>query len=196
GAGLVRVRGTGPGSGAPAPAAPPEEIPAEPDEATDADTVLDVTVRRIEGEGPQAHRIWLPPLRESPTLDELLPLVRQPGRGLAASDPGVAGSLWTVVGIIDKPFEQRRDPMWLDLSGSAGKPAAVGGPRSGKSTLLRTLVAGLALTHTPREAQFYCLDFGGGTLAGLAGLPHVGGVASRHDANRVRRTVAELQVLL
>jgi DNA segregation ATPase FtsK/SpoIIIE, S-DNA-T family len=72
----------------------------------------------------------------------------------------------------------------------------VGAPQAGKSTLLRTLVASLALMHTPQEVQFYCLDFGGGTLTTLNGLPHVGGVASRLDADRVRRTVAEVTGLL
>ena len=43
--------------------------------------------------------------------------------------------------------------------------------------MLRTLIASLALTHTPEQVQFYCLDFGGGTLTGLADLPHVGSVA-------------------
>ena len=62
--------------------------------------------------------------------------------------------------------------------------------------MLRTLICSLALLHTPAEAQFYCLDFGGGSLAGLATLPHVGGVAARLDATRVRRTVAEVQGVL
>ncbi len=48
-------------------------------------------------------------------------------------------------------------------------PAVVGGPQSGKSTLLRTLICSLALLHTPQEIQFYCLDFGGGTLGALPG---------------------------
>ncbi|CAM5643377.1 type VII secretion protein EccC [Streptomyces badius] len=52
-----------------------------------------------------------------------------------------------------------------------------GGPQSGKSTLLRTIIAGFALTHTPAEVQFYGLDFGGGGMSSIAGLPHVGGVA-------------------
>lgn len=65
-------------------------------------------------------------------------------------------------------------------------------PQSGKSTLLRTLITGLALTHTPREVQFYCLDFGGGTLSTLRGLPHLGGVTGRHDGERVLRTIAEV----
>jgi DNA segregation ATPase FtsK/SpoIIIE, S-DNA-T family len=54
----------------------------------------------------------------------------------------------------------------------------------------------LALTHTPEQVQFYCLDFGGGTLAGLRELAHVGGVAGRADEDRVRRTVSEVMGVL
>src|SRR5262249_54803172 len=42
----------------------------------------------------------------------------------------------------------------------------------------------------------YVLDFGGGMLDALAGLPHVGGVADRHQPEQVRRTVAEVTGLL
>ncbi|MFD7906487.1 type VII secretion protein EccCb, partial [Kitasatospora sp. NPDC059747] len=65
-----------------------------------------------------------------------------------------------------------------------------------KSNLLRTLITGLALTHTPREVQFYCLDFGGGGLSALRGLPHVGGVTGRHDPERVGRTIAEINGII
>jgi DNA segregation ATPase FtsK/SpoIIIE-like protein len=62
-----------------------------------------------------------------------------------------------VTGVVDKPFEQVRDPMWLDLSGAAGNVPVIGAPVTGKTTFLRTLVCGMALMHTPRETQFYCL---------------------------------------
>jgi len=58
------------------------------------------------------------------------------------------------------------------------------------------LICSLALLHTPAEAQFYCLDFGGGSLGSLDALPHVGGIAARLDTTRVRRTVAEVQGVL
>src|SRR4029079_13848239 len=41
-----------------------------------------------------------------------------------------------------------------------------------------------------------CLDFGGGSLAALRDLPHVGSVAGRLDSATVRRTIGELATLL
>ncbi|GAA2210612.1 type VII secretion protein EccC [Nonomuraea monospora] len=174
----------------PAEAAPQEESRSQ-------QSLLDVVVARLVDKGPPAHRIWLPPLAEPPTLAHLLPpLSITPELGLTTPGWPGRGRLGAVVGIIDRPFEQRRDPYWLDLSGAAGHVGVAGGPQSGKSTVLRTLIASMALTHTPAEVQFYCLDFGGGALSGLEGLPHVGGVASRLDADRVRRTVAEIAGVL
>jgi S-DNA-T family DNA segregation ATPase FtsK/SpoIIIE len=167
---------------------------AETDEDSGTETILQVTVERLRQAGaPPAHRVWLPPLNIPATLDDLLPrLVATPTRGLGTQVSG----LKVPVGLIDKPFEQRRDLLVADLDGGNGHVAIVGGPQMGKTTLARTLIAGLALTKTPREVQFYCLDFGGGGLAALAGLPHVGSIASRLDKERVNRTVREVGALL
>ncbi|WP_078947994.1 type VII secretion protein EccCa [Streptomyces griseus] len=177
----------------------PQQRPAggtDVDEAL-ADTVLDVIVRRLEAQGPAAHQVWLPPLDSPPSLDGLLPgLTAVEGRGLTQPGYEGAGRLVVPVGLVDKPYEQRRDPLWVDFSGAAGHMQIIGGPQSGKSTLLRSLICSFALTHTPQEVQFYGLDFGGGGMASLAGLPHVGGVASRLDPERVRRTVAEVYGVL
>ncbi|RCG32639.1 type VII secretion protein EccCa [Sphaerisporangium album] len=182
----------------PVPAPAVQQPDPEPQPAVAGrDSLLDIMVRQFQGYGPPAHRIWLPPLAEPLTLSHLLPpLSITPEHGLSTTGWAGRGKLRAVLGIVDRPFEQRRDPLGVDLSGAAGHLAIVGAPQSGKSTMLRTLIAGLALTHTPREAQFYCLDFGGGTLASLEGLPHVGGVANRLDGDRVRRTVAEVTALM
>ncbi|WP_199878998.1 type VII secretion protein EccCa [Streptomyces sp. CB02460] len=176
--------------------APAAASPARGDE-TVAESVLDVVVRRLEGQGVPAHRVWLPPLDRSPGLDALLPdLGTDPERGYTVAGGGEPGGLVVPLGLVDKPFEQRREVLFQDFSGAAGHMLVVGGPQSGKSTVLRTLVMSFALTHTPREVQFYGLDFGGGALASLSGLPHVGSVASRLDPERVRRTVAEVAGVL
>ncbi|WP_030351651.1 type VII secretion protein EccCa [Streptomyces scopuliridis] len=162
-----------------------------------ADSVLDVIVRRLEGRGAEAHQVWLPPLDNPPALDELLPgLAGVEGRGLTQPGFEGAGRLVVPLGVVDKPYEQRRDTLYRDFSGAAGHMQIVGGPQSGKSTLLRTIISAFALTHTPQEVQFYGLDFGGGGLSSIAGLPHVGGVASRLDPERVRRAVAEVYGIL
>ncbi|WP_459549329.1 type VII secretion protein EccCa [Nocardia sp. X0981] len=153
-------------------------------------TLLQVVVTRLVGHGRSAHEVWLPPLDESPSVDMLLP---DPDWKSPANRNG---QLWMPIGVIDKPYEQRRDVLVIDLSGAQGNLAVVGGPQSGKSTTLRTVIMAAAATHTPEQIQFYCLDFGGGTLAGLADLPHVGSVAGRLEVDRVRRTVAEMVTLL
>ncbi|UYP17981.1 type VII secretion protein EccCa [Rhodococcus sp. Z13] len=190
GAARPRVFTARPVAADPEPVGSPVTEPIPVPAAQDGRTVLEVVVDRIRGHGTPAHEVWLPPLDESPSLDTLLPHTV-----LTGAVPRRA-SLCTAVGIVDRPYDQRRDPLVVDLSGSAGNVVVVGGPQSGKSTLLRSLIVSAALTHTAEQVQFYCLDFGGGTLSSLAGLPHVGSVAGRHDADRVRRTVAEVSSLL
>ena len=159
-------------------------------------TLLDVAVGRLTGSGVPAHEVWLPPLREPPTLDLLLPSGSLRGVGHDAISVLASSFLQVPLGWVDKPYDQTRDLLTVDMSGAAGNVAIVGGPQSGKSTALRSLLCGLALTHTPAELQLYCLDFGGGSLAGLAGLPHVGVVAGRLQPELVHRTVAMVNRIL
>ncbi|MGI8762154.1 MAG: type VII secretion protein EccCa [Jatrophihabitantaceae bacterium] len=157
-------------------------------------TLLDVLVERLDGKGMPARKVWLPPLDVPPTLDELLPPLKETDLGIRPLEWETVPPLTAPIGLIDRPFDQRRDPHWLALSSSHF--VVVGRPQSGKSTVLRALIASMALTHTPAQAQFYCLDFGGGTLTGLVDLPHVGSVATRLEPERLRRTIAEVNGLL
>ncbi len=115
---------------------------------------------------------------------------------MCCSAAGTRVALTVPIGLVDRPFEQRRDLLVAQLAGAAGNVAVVGGPRSGKSTALRTLVLALAETHDPRDVQVYCLDFGGGSLSSLRALPHVGSVAGRLDVDLIRRTIGQLESLL
>jgi len=166
--------------------------PASRNGSSDATpSVLDAMVAAMAGQGPPAHQVWLPPLAEAPALGELLGELRTTTeRGLSVVDRG--GVLRVPVGLIDRPYQQRTDPLVADLSGPAGHVGVAGAVQSGKSTLLATLLLGLALRHTPAELSIYALDFGGGTFGTLAELPHVGAVADRQQPDLVRRTVAEV----
>ncbi|MEZ5093319.1 type VII secretion protein EccCa [Nocardioides sp.] len=190
------LQGILPFSIAPVRAAEVPEAEPRPEanrESAEQASLLDLAVARMVGRGPAAHQVWLPPLEVPDTLDELMPdLVTDPDRGLVSPHWRQYGGLVVPLGTVDRPREQRRDVLTVDLSGAAGHVAVVGGPRSGKSTLLRTLVGGLALTTTPAESQFFVLDFGGGTFAPLAGLPHVSGIGTRSEPDVVRRILAEV----
>ncbi len=175
----------------------PDPGPAASEPEPRSATVLDAMVAAMLGptvKGPAAHRVWLPPLVEPPALDELLGRLRTGERGLGPTDLGPP--LRVPVGLIDRPYQQRRDTLFADLSGAAGHAAVVGAPQSGKSSLLATLVLALSLRHTPAELAVFVLDFGGGALTALAGLPHVAAVADRQQPDLVRRMVAEVSALL
>ncbi len=144
-------------------------------------TLMDTVLSRLAGHGTPAHPVWLPPLKESLALDVLI------------HGAGVDRPLSVPIGLVDCPYDQRRDVLTVDLAGAAGHVAIVGAPQSGKSTALRTLVMAVAATHDPSAAQFYCLDFGGGALSSLRHVPHVGSVAGRSDVDLCRRTVAEME---
>ena len=104
------------------------------------------------------------------------------------------GGLRVPVALVDRPFEQRRDTLIADLEGAKGtcrhRCAA-----ERESTLLRTLIAALALTHTPRR----CSSTSSTSVA--ARWPRWRGcrtsaVLPRRERERVTRTVAEVTDLV
>jgi len=145
-------------------------------------TVLRAVVDRLSGFGPRAHRVWLPPLDSSPVLAELL---RDRG-----GDNGP--KLCVPIGLVDNPFGQRRDALVLDLRDAGGHVAVVGGPRSGKSTALQSILLALAATHSAGRLNIYGVDLGHGAIAALRGLPHIGAVAEGSDPELLRRIISRL----
>lgn len=145
-------------------------------------TVLQTMLQRLSGHGPAARQIWLEPLGDSPALGSLLNVDH--------------GDLTVPVGVVDRPFDQRRTALSIRLDGAAGHVAVVGAPQSGKSTALHTLIAASCATHDATRIAFYCLDFGGGALSAIGTLPHVGAVAGVGQPDLVRRVLAEMEVIL
>ncbi|MER6235202.1 type VII secretion protein EccCa [Streptomyces clavifer] len=157
-------------------------------------TELGVLVAQLEGAAEPVRSIWLPPLPTALTLDGAAGQLEAGPRGMQLAKR--RGPLQVPLGLLDDPTKQWQGQWFLDLTVAGGHAAFIGGPQSGKTTLLRTLVLALALTHTPQEVGVYGLDLVGGGLQALSGLPHVGGIAGRADRERAGRTVEEVRNML
>ncbi|GAB2476093.1 type VII secretion protein EccC [Jatrophihabitans fulvus] len=169
---------------------------ALPDRAV-RETVLGALLERVgsaAADGRPTRTIWLPPLPRATTLDRVVGRTARGPRGVQFATR--VPPMHVPVGALDDPARQRQEPWLLDLTAAGGHAAVIGGPQAGKTTWLRTLVAGLALTHTPSEVSVYGLDLAGEGLAVLREFPHVGGVAVRTDRERLLRTMDELTGML
>jgi DNA segregation ATPase FtsK/SpoIIIE, S-DNA-T family len=174
----------------------PEPEPSPPP-AQAGPTAMQVAVGQLVRFGQSVHQVWLPPLPAVASLDAVLgPLAVEPGRGWQAGMWPGRGRLIFPAGLVDLPLQQRQEPLVLDFARKHGNLAVVGAPQAGKSTFLRTMLLSAMLTHTPDEARFYCLDFGGGTLAPLAAAPHIGTVAGRRDPELAWRLLTEMLRLI
>ncbi|OLP01206.1 type VII secretion protein EccCb [Mycolicibacterium porcinum] len=154
--------------------------------STDAEprVLREVVLAQLGTGESRAYKMWLPPLTDPTPVNELIErdYQRQPLRfGL---------------GIMDEPRRHRQEVWGVDVSAAGGNIAIGGAPQTGKSTFLQTLLLSAAATHTPRQVQFYCIDLGGGGLMYMEDLPHVGGVATRAEPDRVNRVVAEVKSVL
>ncbi|APT93209.1 cell division protein FtsK [Corynebacterium phocae] len=153
------------------------------------DSVVDIARAEATKRGQSAHKLWLPPLPQVVELPDVLPAA-------VADSPATAPDLQVALGLVDRPYQQRQDPLTVDLGTKGGHLALCGGPQSGKSTAVRTLVCSLAAGHSPQKVRFYIVDLGGGQLFTLERLPHVAGVAGRGQPEKVRRIIDEVTTIL
>jgi DNA segregation ATPase FtsK/SpoIIIE, S-DNA-T family len=163
---------------------------------TTGPTLLSTVVDQLAGAAPPVPPIWLPPLPAAVALDRAaggLDATADGVRLIAAAPPD---RLAVPLGVLDDPARQWQGPWLVDLSAGGGNMLVVGGPGSGRSTVLRTLALGAAATRTPDQVAVYGVDLLASGLRGLAALPHVGGVAGREDRERVRRTVDEVHAAM
>lgn len=165
-------------------------------------TEMDVIIQRLSDERarkdqPAVHQVWLPPLEANLTLSDLI--ARTHLTALDGSNwPNIPplGLLSVPLGLLDRPREQRQEPLLLNFSGAGGHLALAGAPQSGKSTFLRTLLTAFLLTHSPRDVQFYCIDLGGGLLRVFEQAPHVGAVCSKSERDKIQRLVRKMTTII
>ncbi|MGL4743793.1 MAG: type VII secretion protein EccCa [Dermatophilaceae bacterium] len=166
-------------------------------------SLLAVCVERLACPQRQVRPVWLEPLPARVPLAEVVAAVGAPDSWRAGPRTGRRGpsaasgaGLVLPVGTVDDPATQAQRPWRLDLSRAGGHVAVIGAPQSGRTTFLRTLAVSVATTRTPAEVGVYGIDLAGGGLARISGFPHVGGVATRSQPERLARLLDELRAML
>ena len=127
-----------------------------------------------------ARRPWLPPLPDD------LPAATLDHHG------GARPPTQLRIGLLDVPDAQSQTPLELDLAVGGGW-LVVGGPRSGRTTFLRTVLTEAVRQLPAAAVHVHVLDHGGGAMARYAaGFPHCGTALGRDDPHRTVRLLARL----
>ena len=138
-------------------------------------------VRDISAEGDDAG------LPEACRLLDVLGAEPPAAEAIAARWQAAGPSTYAVIGACyDGPFgiDLRRDGPHALIAGTTG---------AGKSELLQTLIASLALVNRPDEMTFVLVDYkGGSAFKDCVHLPHVTGMVTDLDAHLTQRALASL----
>jgi DNA segregation ATPase FtsK/SpoIIIE, S-DNA-T family len=159
--------------------------PEERTDTGDAPTDQELAIGAIEEASrrlalPAPFRPLLPPLPAEIPLEDL-----------AGQVTGQVPETWVPFGLADDPAAQAQPAAALDLAGS-DRLLVGGGPQSGRTTFVRTLVTSLASRFRPDQAHVYIVEQRPSGLGAYAGLPHVGAVLSPAEPDRIRRLVTWL----
>ncbi|MCU6480117.1 FtsK/SpoIIIE domain-containing protein [Arthrobacter sp. A2-55] len=91
-----------------------------------------------------------------------------------------------LLGVMDDPEHQAQPTVFFEPD-KDGNMAILGASGSGKSAALRTIAIAAAITPRGGPVQVYGIDAASNGLAMLEVLPHVGGIISSEDGERVGR---------
>lgn len=90
----------------------------------------------------------------------------------------------------------KREKIYLDVHEKFHGPHGLiaGTTGSGKSELLQTYLMSLCLCYSPREVNFFLIDYkGGGTGNCISNLPHCAGVISNLSGNDIQRAMEAIK---
>ncbi|NIK77497.1 S-DNA-T family DNA segregation ATPase FtsK/SpoIIIE [Paenibacillus castaneae] len=122
---------------------------------------------------------WLPPLPNIVFFDKLIR--NGYSKGAWAKQEKL---LRVPIGFMDDPRGQRQEPLEMDFA-AEGNLFVYGTPGTGKTIFLKTLCMSMALLYSPEDVHIYIMDFGGNTLKPFERLPHVGGIMTLEQEDKI-----------
>ena len=180
------------GNPPPSGAAPPARVrlvdwpavglprPRDKGDSNDVETDQDLAIAAIVAASgelalPPSPRPLLPPLPATVAIEDLAAIVTVPAPATALP-----------FGLADDPDAQQQPTAALDLAGTERLMIA-GGPQSGRTSAVRTLITSLVDRFTPDQAHLYVIEERPAGLTEYEPLPHCGGVMSPAQPDRIRR---------
>ncbi|UQX89698.1 FtsK/SpoIIIE domain-containing protein [Jatrophihabitans telluris] len=134
----------------------------------------------VHGEPVQATP-WLPPLPD-----------RLEGTDLQLGTPAPAGTV--PIGLVDVPDEQTQQPFTIDAA-AGGSIAFIGSARSGRTSALLSIAAGVLRQPSARGAHLYIVDCGQGGLRPLSEHGRCGAYLTDADLPEVSLLLDRLAAL-
>ena len=110
--------------------------------------------------------------------------------------PPEGGGVSIRLGDIDQPFAHRRIPMEKVYTSQTGNLAIVGAVGTGKSTVLKSLIASSGVRYTGRHVAWFVHDYAGTALADMEHYPNVAIYAPHGDEDGWRRITGEVRRLI
>lgn len=151
-----------------------------------ADTMSEVLLEKVSRlRDMKVLDLWKPSLREPLSLHTA-------AGGLVKEYTG----LRIRIGDLDAPQQHARLPWLMDFGGAVPHQVIAGGGKSGRTTLLQTLVISGCLQHGPERLTFLLADYGAGKLGEVRNSPNVASYARPGDTDTVYRILGEASRLI
>ncbi len=99
-----------------------------------------------------------------------------------AQQPDTTG-IYINLGIFDDPVNQRQEVYTVNLA--AQNMLIIGALQTGKTNALQLIIRSLAENYTPEEVNIYIIDYSSMILTQFSDLPHVGGVVTPNENEKL-----------
>ena len=131
-------------------------------------------------------KLWMPALEKELLWGDLEGVSEQRIQDGSWNQMPTKNELQATIGMVDDPQNQRQVPLVVDFLRD-GHLAVCGAVSSGKSVLLQTIAYALIQCYTPQMLNLYLIDYSSQMLMALEDAPHVGGVVTEGETDKLTK---------